>query len=183
MIHPFSEDPIDISPVEFEKQIKNIFEGLEREIKKIEIIHNDKINTVNGNFQIDIKVTFEFLGVDFIVLVECKKHNSPIKRETIQIVKDKVLILGVHKGILVSASGFQRGAIQYAKNNGVALIKIDNGKLEYETRSTESLNVIPSHINFPKFVFSVIEMTEKEAVQMKKINFKNKTEFENIFLN
>ncbi len=178
-MRPFDETSIEISPEDFEKQVKNLLEQFDHKVKKFEVIHDDKINTQVGEFQIDIKVIFEFLGVDFIVLVECKRYNSAIKRETIQILRDKVQEIGAHKGILVSASGFQIGAIEYSKTHGIALARIINGELTYETKSKMKPKSIPDWINLPEFVFFWIEAKENDSIGTTNLNSEYIKNFEN----
>ena len=151
---PFEEFPTDISPIEFEQSIFEIFKGLQHKVKHYEVIHDAKEKSEKAEYQIDIKITFEFLGADFKVLVECKKFNSSIKRDLIQILHDKVKELGAHKGILVSSSGFQKGAIEYATKHGIALIRLMNGSLTYQTKSALPPEVkVPEWLNLPKYEF------------------------------
>ncbi|MDG0794072.1 restriction endonuclease [Cohnella ginsengisoli] len=67
---------------------------------------------------------FVALSVDFKVIVECKRYTRPVEREKIVVLADKVRSLGAHKGVLISTSGFQSGATEYAKQHGIALLQI-----------------------------------------------------------
>lgn len=58
------------------------------------------------------------------MIAECKRYTNPVNREKVVILADKVKSLGAHKGILISTSGFQSGAHEYAKKHGIALIQI-----------------------------------------------------------
>lgn len=165
-MRPFDEDSIEITPEEFEIQVKNLIENFNRDVKKLEILHNEKMSSREGAFQIDILVTFEFLGADFVILVECKRHNSAIKRETIQVLKDKIQILGAQKGLLVSASGFQKGAIEYAKLHGIALVRILKGEMTYETKSLIRPKALPDWIDLPDFVFHWIQATSTNTIRV-----------------
>lgn len=165
-MNPFDNDPINIDPIDFEKQVKVFFESMDSKPKKMEFVHDAKVSAYDGNYQIDVLITFEQLGVDFKVLVECKRYSSAIKRETVQILKDKVESIGAQKGILVSASGFQKGAIQYAKLHGIALLRIIKGKMTYETRSLDKTNNIPDWLDFEDFYFQRIEQKESHSVSV-----------------
>ena len=55
------------------------------------------------------------MGVRYVTLVECKHYRSPITREKVQILYDKIRAIGANKGVLISTSNFQIGAIKYAK--------------------------------------------------------------------
>jgi len=56
-----------------------------------------------------------------------QKNDSASASSSIMIIlADKVKSLGAHKGILISTSGFQRGAYEYAVKHGIALLQIVN---------------------------------------------------------
>ena len=60
-------------------------------------------------------------------------------REKVVILNDKLKSLGAQKGILLSTSGFQSGAIQYAKVHGIALIRVEDYHFEYLSHSNGQL--------------------------------------------
>jgi restriction system protein len=78
---------------------------------------------VDGEYRIDITARFRQLGVDFLVLVACKDQSRPVEREDVQVLADKKRGTGAQKAILFATNGFQRGAIEYAKVNGIALMR------------------------------------------------------------
>ncbi len=75
-----------------------------------------------GEYEIDATARFEFMDVDFLVLVECKNHRRPVGRDDVIAFAGKVDALAAHKGMMFSTSGFQRGALDYAEFKGIALI-------------------------------------------------------------
>lgn len=154
----------NITPTDFEKYVKSLFERFDSQIKHFEVSHNVREKTNDGEFQIDIKITFDFLGADYITLVECKRHKTPIKREVVQILKDKIERIGAHKGILVSTSDFQKGALDYSKIHGIALANIVDGKLTYSVKSHDKVNIqIPDWVNLPKYCFFWINEIQENS--------------------
>ncbi|MGK5511822.1 restriction endonuclease [Brevibacillus formosus] len=131
----------EISPEQFELLVMNKFNKL---YPHVEILHRENLKGVDGEYNIDLSIRFQELGVNFLVLVECKHHRYPIKRDYVQLLRDKVDSLGAQKGILVSSSSFQLGAIEYAKIHNIALIRLINEEFMYERRSREFLEkVVP----------------------------------------
>ncbi len=156
-----------ITPTDFEKYVKSLFERFESKIKDFEVLHNVKEKTFDGEYQIDIKITFDFLGADYITLVECKRHKNPIKREVVQVLKDKVERIGAHKGILVATSDFQKGALEYSKIHGIALANIIDGKLTYSVKSHDQINIqIPDWVKLPEYSFIWINNIEQNSYGM-----------------
>ncbi|MGG3306567.1 restriction endonuclease [Paenibacillus lautus] len=125
-INPYREFIASISATEFEKyclEILNAYAEAEA-LKDFSILHNQKVQTNDGEYQIDIIAEFLALSVGFKVIVECKRYTRPVEREKIVVLADKVRSLGAHKGILISTSGFQSGATEYARQHGIALLQI-----------------------------------------------------------
>lgn len=125
-INPYREYVADISPTEFEKYCFNILKcyAEKENLKEFSIIHNKKIESRDGIYQIDIYAEFTALNVKFRVITECKRYTNSIGREKIVVLADKVKSIGAQKGILISTSGFQSGAIKYAKEHGITLLQI-----------------------------------------------------------
>ena len=144
-------DYTNITSQDFELLVFDILKDCGSKLDNFEIIHNTFETSHDGTYQIDIKATFEAFGTKVIVLVECKKHHSPIKREVVQILKDRLQSLGVHKGIIFSTSKFQSGCVEYAKEHGIALVRVIDGKLTYSVKShdKEIINYPPG---LPKYV-------------------------------
>jgi restriction system protein len=145
----------EISPSEFEKLVKGYFLEIGGRLKNFNATHNVKIKSFDGDYQIDVFAEFEALNTDIKVLVECKKHKTRIKREVVQILFDKLRATGSHKGIIFSTSGFQRGAEEYAKKHGIALITVIDGKLTVKTKSAEKPKVSEEYLRMfdvPKYV-------------------------------
>lgn len=88
------------------------------------ITHNVKLEANDGTYQIDVYATFRFMELDFKVLCECKQFNKPIKRDIVVLLDGKIRSLGAQKGVICSTSGFQKGAIRYAKEHGIALFQV-----------------------------------------------------------
>jgi hypothetical protein len=91
-----------------------------------------------------VTVRFRLLGADYLTLFECKRHASPVKREDVQVLRDKLRATGAHKGVVVAASGFQRGALVYAKTNGIACVRLVDGAWIYEVRNASRVALIPT---------------------------------------
>ncbi|QHS58377.1 restriction endonuclease [Chitinophaga agri] len=150
--------PIDnlvtsLTYTEFERLVRDYVSDLGQPLKDFEVTHNDKIPTADGTYQIDVKATFEALGCDFLVLIECKHYKEPIKREKVQILNDKLRSIGAQKGIIFSTSTFQAGAIQYAEAHGIALIHVIEGRYTYVTKGQEKQDYNPPPwADIPKYV-------------------------------
>lgn len=152
MTHIPSNPKTDISPTDFEKLVHKYLTNLGKDLSSFKSKHNLKIKKHDGTYQIDVYAEFDAFGSKIKVLVECKKYKNPVKRETVQLLFDKLRATGTQKGMIFSSSGFQAGAIKFASEHGIALIKVFDGKLNYFTKSMGSEPVqIPEWIDFPRY--------------------------------
>lgn len=137
ILNPYRELVSTMSPIDFEKYCKKILMGYaeEEDLRDFIINHDKTIVADDGTYQIDIFAEFTALSVRFKVIVECKQYKRPIEREKVVLLSDKVRSLGAHKGILIATSGFQSGAIEYAKKHGVTLIQIIDKRIMHVQNS------------------------------------------------
>lgn len=135
MFVPTWKAVLDMSPTDFERYCVQLLKEQCRGLDNSTFQHNRIIRTDDGNYQIDGYIEFSVMGVIYKTLVECKHYKSSISREKVQILYDKVRATGTQKGILISISNFQSGAIDYATKHGIALIQVIKSGENYNTRA------------------------------------------------
>jgi len=113
-----------ISPAEFETLIKSWFESVGHTMESFEAANLETLRGDDGEYTFDVTIRFKaFQGAQFLVLVECKKHKNPIKREVIQVLRDRVRAVGGHKGFVVATTSFQSGPLNTLKSMALRLCK------------------------------------------------------------
>lgn len=122
----------NITPEQFELLVKAWLESVSSPLEEFTATHLETIEGRDGEYTIDVTARFKaFGGANFLVVVECKKHKNAIKREVVQVLREKQLAVGAQKAIVVATSDFQSGAIEYASNHGIALVQITQGSVIY----------------------------------------------------
>ncbi|GLC62603.1 hypothetical protein PLESTB_001918300 [Pleodorina starrii] len=114
--------PADMTPAEFEQFVVETLRSINHDVDDFEVTLHEMVEGNDGTYDMDATVRFGLAGMDFLVLVEAKKHTHPIKREVSQILHQKVQSSGAQKGMIVSTVPFQRGALDFAKAHGIALV-------------------------------------------------------------
>ncbi|MHB8880429.1 MAG: restriction endonuclease [Thermodesulfovibrionales bacterium] len=127
--------PPTLTPEQFELEVKTILDEQGLGLENYRSEHRKVLEGSDGDYEIDVSVRFGALGADFLVLVECKYYKNPVKREIIQSLHSKMQSIGAHKGMVFSTSGFQSGALKFAKAHGIATIHVVDGRSNYSTRS------------------------------------------------
>lgn len=147
MYIPTKDSVLEMSPTEFEKYALEVLEKQVSKLNNYKITHNKVVETYDGNYQLDGYIEFEVMGVLYKTIVECKHYKKPISREIVQKVYDNLRAIGAQKGIVISTSNFQSGAIKYAKLHGIALIQLTGADSIYHNRSY--MKVIVNHPRIP----------------------------------
>jgi restriction system protein len=127
----------ELTPSEFEEHVREMLGLSGCDLSDLRITRREVLQGAEGGYEIDVIVRFSALNANFVVLVECKHHKSPIKRDVVQVLFDRIRSTGAHKGIVFATSTFQRGAIEYAKQHGIALVKVtDSEPIVYNRHMT-----------------------------------------------
>lgn len=123
----------DLTPTEFEKYCCDFLKAYaeKEKLQDFKITHNKKIKATDGKYQIDVYAEFTAMGSQFKVLCECKKYKYRVNKDKVALLHRKLESIGAQKGVLISTSDFQSGAIKYAQAHGIALIKVEDYCFEY----------------------------------------------------
>lgn len=127
-----------ITPEEFEQLTEVFLQRLGGQLAEFSTTRREKLAGTDGRYEIDVTARFEALGAEFLVLVECKYHKAAIKREVVQVLRDRLQATGASKGMLFATANFQSGAVEYAVKHRIALIRVAGRNAEFVTRSTGS---------------------------------------------
>lgn len=82
------------------------------------------INGLNGpSGEIDIYYEFEHLNLTYRVAIECKDWKNPVPADEVRSFSTKINNLNNVAGVMISTSGYQSGAIDFAKRSGIILME------------------------------------------------------------
>lgn len=153
MFIPVIDTALEMNPIDFEKYSLQILQNQTKGLDNVKFVHNKVVEAYDGNYQLDGYIEFEVMGVLYKTIVECKHYKNPISREVVQKVYDNIRAIGAQKGIVVSTSNFQSGAIDYARAHGIALIQMTETEDTFYTRSQHKVIMnhpyVPSNGSFP----------------------------------
>jgi restriction system protein len=159
---PWEDHRTSITPDEYEKEVAALLQALARDLPGFQVQHLETVSTPDGSYKIDVTARFSQLGVDFLILVECKDHARPVERKDVQVLADKLRAASAQKGMLFSTNGFQKGAIEYAKARRIALVRLIEGELTYQTRAVRLAGAPrpkpPPWADIPKYLCVMIRL-------------------------
>ena len=87
------------------------------------ILSRQKMTGASGQaHEIDLSFELELAGVKVLFLVECKCYARPVGVDEVAEFAYKLRDIGGNKGIFITTSRFEKGAIKIAKRERIALI-------------------------------------------------------------
>lgn len=110
-----------------------------------------KVVGVRAEHKIDVWVRFKKFGLETRWVIECKYWNSAVPKEKVLALRTIVEDVGADRGILISAAGFQSGAVRASEKTNITLTDLDGLK---ETAQED-------------LVISVLHRLEIRAVELK----------------
>jgi restriction endonuclease len=130
----------DITPQAYEEAVAAIAKSMNLNIVGWQVQHLETIEASDGTYIMDVTARFQMAGMDFLILFECKRHKTRVKRSDVQILHTKLQSIGAQKGVVVSAAGFQSGALEFAEAHGIACVRLVDNAWTYLTRHTTTTN-------------------------------------------
>jgi restriction system protein len=165
--------PVELSPEQFELEIKKMLEAGGAKLDSFRATHRQILHGAEGDYEIDVAVRFEAMGAEFLVLVECKHQKHPVKREVVQVLADRIRSTGAHKGIIFATAPFQSGALEYAKQHGIGLVRIADGSTAWVTKAFEATSEPPPWAKIPPYVGWLVQLTEQGLEQHSLIDLRH----------
>jgi len=121
----------EMSPIAFERYVRDVLANMGADLQSISVVHREKLKGLDGTYEIDVSVRFTSLGLDFLILCECKHQKTSVERAEVQVLHDRMRSIGAQKGVLFSSAPFQSGAIEYADVHKIALVKVSPDSWSY----------------------------------------------------
>lgn len=150
------------------------------------ITDNDQIKGKSGRLrEIDIAIRSQVVGYDVLIIVQAKDYKRKVDIEKVDSLIGTLLDVGAAKAVLVSDSGFTKGAIDRAREDGrvelVSVIDIENNKLKArigiptiaELIGVESMSMKIEETSKITFVFTT-QMMHEARIKFNKLWNENK---------
>lgn len=163
-----AENILELTPKGFEKAVQDHLNLAGVKLEQFKTHHLEKIKARDGEYVIDVTARFSALGGDYLCLIECKKEKRPVERQDVQVLHTKMKSIVAQKGYIFATGGFQRGAIVFAREHGIATILVSSGGMYYRTRSqgkeretgAQGISLWDCGLSNEKFTYSVITNRE-----------------------
>ena len=135
---------------DYELIVKAIYEALlsQHELTNLDLNHNVKVRGLTATHQIDVRWKFWHADTVYDTIVQVKKQKSRASLGDIMLfggVLDD--IPGQPRGIFITRAGFQKGALNCARERGINLVQLSElvkpPPFKMTTMSTARLEIVP----------------------------------------
>ncbi len=98
---------------------------------------NEHLEGVRGSHDVDVVVRQATAGIKQLWIVECKKWKRSVTQLHVSALAEIAKDVGADRGILLSESGFQAGAIRIARTSNITLSSISDLEENSEDEKVE----------------------------------------------
>jgi hypothetical protein len=107
----------------YEKYVRGITEALLRAqgLRTVEVKHDVAVRGTSRSHQIDVYWEYRLGGVVHRVVINCKRYKHTVEVTDVLTLAGVLADLPGVRGLIVSTVGFQRGAIDYARQHQIGL--------------------------------------------------------------
>ena len=163
-------EPVDVTPREYEDQVLAWLSQATAP-NSINWTSREVVYGRGGNYEIDVVGEVSLLGGTQVrILVECKRWGRRVDRNVVLAHAMKLRNTASHKGFIFSTSGFQRGALDVAVEEGIATLTFEAGNARYETRFVTLHPDPPDWIAFPPYAACLISTSGDSTISMSRVS-------------
>ena len=105
---------------EHQAEVAEFFRSLGLEVRT-----DERLKGLRSTHDIDVVVRGQHVGLHQLWLVECRHWNLPVGKVNVAALAAIVRDVGADRGLLLSDTGFQAGAIQLAERSQVTLTSLE----------------------------------------------------------
>jgi len=134
--------------VRYEKFVRKITETLLRAqgLDTVKVEHNIQVQGLSRSHQVDVYWQYKFGGVLHRVVINCKRYGRPVEVTDVLTLNGVLADMPGVRGVIVTTSGYQQGAVDYATAHGIGLKVIREPEDEdYGDRIREMRGVVQPH--------------------------------------
>ena len=163
-------EPVEVTPREYEDQVRAWLSQATAP-NRINWTSRKVISGRGGDYEIDVVGEMSLLrGARFRILVECKRWRRRVDRDVVLALAQKLRNTASHKGFIFSTSGFQRGALDVAVEEGIATLIFEVGNARYETRFVVLHHDPPDWIRFPSYAAYLVSTSGDSTISMSRVS-------------
>ena len=142
------------------------------------------VEGVRGEHEIDVFVTFEQYGINCSWVIECKYWNTNVPKEKVLALQAIVDDIGADRGVLISKTGFQSGAIRATRKSNITLTSLEDLAEDLNENSTKrAIETLETNLIKVRHQIFLLSKTEKlsehsfRSYYPKGVNRREATEF------
>jgi restriction system protein len=147
-----------ISPDRFEILVVRELRKAGFEITDVRIVRWIRAPGDTGEFDVDLTACLHAPGEVHHVLIGCLHRISPIRRELVARIGERSRQADSRSTLVFATSEFDREALVYARDHGIALLRVVDGRAAYDSGGWGVRNHYPAWL--PAYAAQLVALDE-----------------------
>ena len=149
-------DPRRLRPDEVEILVTRELRKAGIEVSRLKVTARSKPKERDESFTMEMTGTMRVAGAERPVLVECRNQRDPVRREDVESLGGKLAEAKAEHGMMFSTSGFETAAVRDAKERGLALLAVTDGKSAFARSPWGMAGQPPAWV--PEYMTEVVDV-------------------------
>lgn len=147
----------------YQQAVADLFSGV-----GLSVATNERVEGVRTSHNVDVVVRGEQAGIKQLWLVECKKWNRRISKDTVLTLRSIVSDTGADRGFMMAESGYQSGAFEATRHTNITLTSIaDLNATLAEERGNSMLRSILERVETCRERYWAMSKTDRIALGLR----------------
>ena len=149
---------LSITPDQFEILVVRELRKVGLEVSGLRIRRRIRISAETGEYDLDLAARLSAEGEEHRVLIGCRHREVAIGREQLGRLHGRLEEAGAEKALLFATPEFERDALAFGRDAGIALLQVVDGRTAHDTGGWGVRGHYPSWL--PEHVARVVRLDD-----------------------
>ena len=150
-------DPRRLRPDEVETFVVRELRKAGLVLSKLKVLARQRLSKdKDEEYSMDLSVLISIGGADRGVLIECRSEHNPVLAEAVLALSTRLQSAAAQHAIMFSTSGYDPGAVNEAKQHGIPVLTVADGKSAFARSAWGMAGQPPAWV--PEYMSEVIDV-------------------------
>ncbi|MGI9075789.1 MAG: restriction endonuclease [Gemmatimonadaceae bacterium] len=150
-------DPRRLRPDEVETFIMRELRKAGLELSKLKVVARENLSKgKDEEYSMNLSVLIRVGDADRGALIECRSERNPVRSEAVLALSSRLAGVAAQHGIMFSTSGYDADAVQKAKQHGIPVLTVADGKSAFARSAWGMAGQPPAWV--PEYMSEVVDV-------------------------
>ncbi len=150
-------DPRRLRPDEVETFVVRELRKAGLQLSKLKVLARKPLSKERDEeYSMDLSVLIRVGDADRGVLIECRSEHNPVRSEAVLALSTRLADAKVQHGIMFSTSGYDTDAVHEAKQHGIPVLTVADGKSAFARSAWGMAGQPPAWV--PEYMSEVVDV-------------------------